>query len=68
MNKHCQIISDIRIKMVKAKRIYPSLEWVTEENPYNNKDVEEQEFQFTKRKVSKRVKNISETMDVFDGI
>lgn len=68
MNKHCEIISDIRTWMLKAKKKYPSIEWVKEENPYNNSKVEEQEFQFTKRKVSKRVKNMSETMDVFDGI
>lgn len=63
-----QIISDIRIKMDKAKKKYPSIEWVSEENPYNNKNIEEQEFQFTKRNVSKTLKGVSDTMDVFDGI
>lgn len=63
-----RIISQIRTWMFKAKKKYPSLEWVKEENPYNNSEIEEQEFQFTKQNVSKRVKVMSDTMDVFDGI
>lgn len=68
MNRHNQIISDIRTWMFKAKKKYPSIEWVTEENPYNNSKSIEQEFQFTKPVVSKRMKKSSNTMDVFSGI
>ena len=66
-----QIISDIRIKMVQFKKIYPSLEWVAEENPYNNSNKKE-EIKFTKRNFSNRKEkkdnNTNDTMDVFDGI
>ena len=65
-----QIIDKIRRKMFNFKKMYPSLEWVKEENPYNNYESEEQDinFTFTKQNAPKTLKNMSDTMDVFDGI
>lgn len=68
MNRHCRIISDIRTWMYKAKKKYPSIEYVREENPYNNSETKETEFKFTRPVVSKRIKRMSNTIDVFDII
>jgi len=63
--RHYRIISDIRTWMFKAKKTYPSIEYVREENPYNNSKTEETEFKFTRPVVSKKIKRMSNTIDVF---